>query len=252
MLRKCLIICFLVCYSLYGFSAGERTLIEKANNAYSEGLYTEAVELYKQVADAGYQAPELYYNLGNSYFKLTDYTSAILWYERAKRLDPANEDINFNLNVANSKIADKIDALPELFYVRWFNSLVNLFPVNSWALQTIIFFILTLTSITFYFISRRIFLRKIGFWAGILFLALTLSTLVFSFSGYRSLISQRAAIIFDPTITVKSSPDAKSIDLFVLHEGTRVQLLDRIGEWYEIRIANGSVGWLPESALEEI
>ncbi len=241
------------CLLISGLFAQEpKSMIAEGNKAYSDGLYLDAVSLYQQVAESGFEAPELYYNLGNSYFKLNDFPHAILWYERARRLDPGNEDIDYNLNVANSKIADKIDPLPELFYIRWYRSVLNLFPVKTWAIQTIVYFILTLVAISLYFISRRLFLRKTGFWAAILFLLLTLFTLLFSVSGYHRMKTLHEAIVFDPTITVKSSPDEKSIDLFVIHEGTKVQLLDKIGEWYEVRIANGSVGWLPEEALEEI
>ena len=229
-----------------------QTIIEEGNQAYAEGRYQEAIDQYKQVADDGFESPALFYNLGNAYFKMNDYPHAILWYERAHKLDPGNENIEYNLNVANSKIADKIDPLPELFYIRWYRSVINLFPINTWAVQTIGYFILMLVAVALYFISRRLFLRKTGFWAAILFLVLTLFTLLFSISGYHRMKTLHEAIVFDPTMTVKSSPDEKSVDLFVIHEGTKVQLLDKIGEWYEIRIANGSVGWLPEESLEEI
>ncbi|MBN1199256.1 MAG: tetratricopeptide repeat protein [Bacteroidales bacterium] len=250
---KPILITFFMLFTVaFSLAQDPQQLVADGNKAYSEGLYTDAVSLYNQVVEAGYEAPELYYNLGNAYFKLNDLPHAILWYERAHRLDPGNENIRFNLNVANNKIADKIDPLPLLFYIRWYQSVVALFPVNTWAAQTILFFILTLACITLYFGSRRLILRKTGFWAGILFLLLTLFTLLFSVSGYQKMTGIHEAIVFDPTITVKSSPDEKSIDLFVLHEGTKVQLIDKIGTWYEVRIANGSVGWLPEEALEEI
>ena len=255
MMRKLRYIFLVVgcCLLISGLFAQDlRAIIEEGNKAYTEGLYPDAIDYYKQVADAGFESPELFYNLGNAYFKLNDYPHAILWYERARRLDPGNEDIDYNLNVANSKIADKIDPLPDLFYVRWYWSIVNLFPINTWAIQTIVCFILTLVAISLYFISRRLFLRKTGFRAAILFLALTLFILLFSVSGYHRMKTLHEAIVFDPTITVKSSPDEKSVDLFVIHEGTKVQLLDKIGEWYEIRIANGSVGWLPKDSFVEI
>ena len=234
------------------FAQNPQSIIAEGNMAYTEGLYTDAIDSYLEVADAGFEAPELFYNLGNAYFKMNDFPHAILWYERAHRLDPGNEDIDYNLKVANSKIADKIDPLPELFYIKWYKSVVNLFPVNTWAVQTIAYFILTLVAVTLYFISRKLFLRKTGFWAAFLFFALTLFTLLFSVSGYNRMKTLHEAIVFDPTITVRSSPDEKSVDLFVIHEGTKVRLLDKIGEWYEIRIDNGSVGWLPEESLEEI
>ena len=243
---------FLLLTVAFSQAQDPQQLVTEGNKAYSDGLYSDAVSLYNQVVDAGYEAPELYYNLGNAYFKLNDLPHAILWYERAYLLDPGNEDIRFNLNVANNKIADKIDPLPVLFYIRWYQAVVSLFPVKGWAVQTILFFILTLAAVTLYFGTHRLLFRKTGFWAGILFLVLTLFTLLFSISGYQKMKGIHEAIIFDPTITVKSSPDEKSIDLFVLHEGTKVQLLDKIGAWYEVRIINGSVGWLPETGLEEI
>jgi len=222
------------------------------NKAYGNGSFTEAVDLYKKVVMLGYESPELYYNLGNAYFKLNDYPNAILWYERAKRLDPGDEDIDFNLKVTNNKIPDQIEPLPELFYKRWFRNLIDLFPADRWAGMGIILFILALICGTFYLISRVLIFRKIGFWAGSVLLLFSVMTILFAWSGYTSVKNAREAIIFTPTITIKSSPDEKSVDLFVLHEGTKVQIKDKIGAWYEIRIANGSVGWIPLNAVETI
>lgn len=235
-----------------GFTQDPQTLIREANKAYSDGLYTEARENYEKVADAGWESSILFYNLGNTCFKLNDFPHAILWYERAGRLDPGNEDIIYNINVANNKIADKIEPLPVLFYIRWYQGIINLFSLTGWAVQTIIFLGLSLAAILLYLFSSRLILRKSGFWGGAIFLVLTLLTLLFSVSGLLNMKHRKEAIIFEPTTTVKSSPDDKSIDLFVLHEGTKVSLTDRIGNWYEIRIANGSVGWLPAESLEEI
>jgi tetratricopeptide (TPR) repeat protein len=227
-------------------------LVEKANKAYADGLYAEAADLYKKVASSGYQAPELYYNLGNACFKLNDFPGAILWYERAKRLDPGNEDISFNLNVANSKIADKIEPVPEMFYLRWYFGLVNRFSADAWAWIAVICFLAAFSAASLYLIAARLFLRKAGFWSGAVFLTLFLFALLFAFSAANQVNNVKEAIIFTPSVTVKSSPDDKSVDLFVLHEGTKVRIMDQIGSWYEIRIANGSVGWLPSSAMERI
>jgi len=251
-LRKIFVALVLWLMAFQLFALNPTAALIKANKAYNDGLYNDATELYRQVTDAGYRAPELFFNLGNSYYKLNNFPNAILWYERARRLDPGNENINFNLNVANSKIADKIDPLPELFYVRWFKAIVHLYPVNLWTYQTILFFILTLAAVALYLLGGRLVLRKTGFWAGLLFLTLTLFTLLFSLSGTNQVKNLHEAIVFDPTVTVKSSPDEKSIDLFVLHEGTKVRILDQIGTWVEIRIANGSVGWLPAESMEKI
>ena len=234
------------------FSSVEQVNLAKANKAYSAGSYNVAADLYQSVVAAGYASPELFYNMGNTYFKMNDYARAILWYERARRLDPGNEDINFNLNVANTKISDKIEPLPELFYKRWFNGLLQLFSVDTWAMMCVFMFIAGLSGLVLYIASRVLILRKFGFWSAFSLFFLSGFSFLFAWSGYNFTKSASEAIVFAPTITVKSSPDEKSTDLFVIHEGTKIRLLDNISGWYEIRIANGSVGWLPESSLEKI
>ena len=251
MKKNVLLVVFLF-MALFSNATETQLIIAKANKAYTDGLFTNAIDLYKQVLTSGNESWELYYNLGNSYYKMNDFASAILYYEKAKKLDPGNEDINFNLKVTNNKIADKIEPLPELFYKRWYRNLVELFPVDIWARITILTFILSLFLALFYVMSQRVNLRKMGFWTGILFFILSLISVHFSVQNYKTLQNNTEAIIFAPTVTIKSSPDEKSIDLFVLHEGTKVKILDNIGNWFEIRIANGSVGWLPVSSLEKI
>jgi tetratricopeptide (TPR) repeat protein len=240
---------FLTC-SLSAMDYGP--VVSSANKAYTDGLFTNALELYKQVLKDGYESPELYYNIGNVYYKMNDFTSAILYYERAKKLDPGNEDIEYNLKVANSRIADKIEPIPEMFYRRWYASLTRQFSADTWAKAGIMAFIFFLVLASFYVISRILFLRKLGFWLGIILLLLSVFSFLFAWQNFRSAKNQTEAIIFTPTVIIKSSPDDKSIDLFVLHEGTKVQLLDQIGNWYEIKIANGSIGWLPSASVERI
>ncbi len=246
-----LVIAFLLTYSAV-FSSVEQVNVAKANKAYSAGSFQVAADLYQKVVDAGFSSPELFYNMGNACFKMNDYARAILWYERARRLDPGNEDIAFNLNVTNTKISDKIEPLPELFYKRWFNNLVQVFPVDTWAMMCVCLFITGLLGIVLYLASRVLVLRKIGFWAASAFFILSFFSFIIAWNGYRYVKSASEAVVFAPTITVKSSPDEKSTDLFVLHEGSKVTLLDQISDWYEIRIANGSVGWLPKKTLEKI
>jgi tetratricopeptide (TPR) repeat protein len=233
-------------------AAGEEQLVDKGNKAYAAEKYADAIDAYKQVISQGYESPELYYNLGNAYFKANQVPSAILFFEKARRLDPGNEDIDFNLKVANNKIADKIEPIPELFYVRWFHLLTDSFSFDGWARIAVGFFLLGLIMGGGYYASRRLLLRKIGFWTALVSLGLFLLTTIFALTGYARFHHQNEAIIFAPTITVKSSPNEKAIDLFVIHEGTKVKILDGIGSWLEIRIPNGSVGWLPATAVEKI
>lgn len=238
--------------SLTGQASEYQLVIARGNTAYSSGNYKEAINTYTSLVTQGLESPELYYNLGNSYFKLNDIPHAILWYERAKRLDPGNEDISFNLNVANSRITDKIDPLPEFFLKRWLKSVTDYFSMDTWAVAGITFLIIALFLFSLYIASRVLLIRKLGFWAGFSTLLFSFIFLVFAWNSYHFRKSDQSAIITNLTVTVKSSPDEKSTDIFVIHEGCKVQLIDHIGNWYEIRIINGSVGWVEQGNLEKI
>ncbi|MCK7539625.1 MAG: tetratricopeptide repeat protein [Marinilabiliales bacterium] len=216
-------------------------LVEKANKAYTDGLYAEAADLYKKVAVSGYQAPGLYYNLGNSCFKLNDFPGAILWYERAKRLDPGNEDIAFNLNVANSKIADKIEPVPEMFYRRWYFSLVNRFTADGWAWIAVICFLAAFSAASLYLISARLFLRKAGFWSGAVFLVLFLFALLLPFRPLTRPNNVKEAIVFTPSVTVKSSRTTRALTFSSCMKGPRSGSWTRSGPG--MRYGSPTVRW---------
>lgn len=234
------------------YSSGIDSLYFKANAAYNNAYYEDAIKNYIKVIDSGFESADLYYNLGNAYFKSEDIPSAILYYEKALKLQPNDEDIQFNLQVANTKIVDKIEPVPVLFYKKWWRSIYNMFTANSWAKISVGGLILFVILLAFYLLSRLIRIRKMAFFTGLAILLLTLFAFAISLQKYQHLSNNREAIIFTPTITVKSSPNPNSVDLFVIHEGSKVELRDKVGSWYEIRIANGSVGWLPETALKII
>ena len=228
------------------------SLFVKANEAYTKEFYQEAVDQYQQIIAQGFESADLYFNLGNSYFKLEDYPSAILYFEKAKKLDPSDEDIEFNLQLANLKIVDKIQPVPELFFKIWWKDFYNLFRGDTWAIIGVSGFILFFILLAFYLLSKLTRIRKLAFFAGIFMLFVTLFTLGLAYQKHQYIISQKQAIVFTPTITVKSSPNPNSVDLFVIHEGSKVDIRDEVSGWYEIKIANGSVGWLPADALKKI
>lgn len=228
------------------------TLFQKANTAYSNGFYLEAIDNYLNIVDLGYESADLYFNTGNACFKLEDYPSAILYYEKARKISPNDDDINFNLAIANTRIVDKIEPVPEIFFKTWWQSFINLFGLNTWAMISVGVFVLFFILLSFYLLSRVTRIRKAAFYSGLIILFFALFAFFISFQKYRSYMHDREAIVFTPTITVKSSPNPNSVDLFVIHEGSKVKLMDEVGEWYEIRIANGSVGWLPVSAIRKI
>lgn len=232
--------------------ANPQAEIDKANKAYMAGFFENSIPIYEKVIADGLASPELYYNLGNAYFKTNNLPSAILNYERALKLEPGNEDFIYNLGVANSRIVDKIEVLPELFYIRWWKQLKSLFSPDSWAKFAIITFFLLFINIAIFLLTRTINGRKIFFSTGILLLFLNMVGGIIAWQTNTESKNQKAAIVFAPTLPVKSSPDESSIDLFVIHEGLKVKVIDKIGEWNEIRIANGSKGWVKTENLEPV
>ncbi len=226
--------------------------ILQANSYYTSAKYDSAAALYQSVVDAGYESSGLYYNLGNAYFKLREMPLAILYFEKAKKLAPADEDILKNLEVANTLLVDKIEKMPELFFKNWWNAFYNLFNAEAWAWISIWLLLISLTSVFFYITSSRLWLRKTGFFSAILFSILTIVSFGLASQRYYYTKQVNEAIIFVPTITVKSSPGSSSVDLFVLHEGTKVRLMDEVVGWNKIKIANGSIGWLPNDSFKGI
>ncbi|MDD5507255.1 MAG: tetratricopeptide repeat protein [Bacteroidales bacterium] len=246
------LIVLLFSIALVGSAGVNEERVEKANKDYSAGLYANAIEGYESVLKNGYESAEVYYNLGNAYFKSDDLASAILYYEKAKKLRPNDSDVLFNLNVANNRIKDKIETVPVLFYKRWWQQTMNWLSTDAWTRFHITCWIVFLAAASFYFISRMIIIRKIAFWIGLVMLLLSLVTFGAAWQDNRSNHQMTEAIVFDPSLTVKSSPSENSVDLFVVHEGTKVAITDQLGDWYEIRIANGSTGWIQHTAVRSI
>jgi tetratricopeptide (TPR) repeat protein len=251
-MKKFLLFFILILSIRTGYTAGIDSLYFKANVAYTNQYYANAIDLYRQIIDLGYESADVYYNLGNACFKNNDFPSAILYFEKARKLEPNNDDILFNLQIANTKIIDKIEPVPELFLKVWWRSFFNIFTADIWAKFSVTGFILFFVLLAFYLLSKILVIRKIAFYSGLGLLLMTMITFGIAWSKYSTAKNLNEAIVFSPTITVKSSPSPNSVDLFVIHEGSKVKILDHVGEWYEIRIASGSIGWLPTEALKKI
>ncbi len=219
---------------------------------YSEAGYQQALDEWLDIYNTGYRSAELAYNIGNAYFKLNNIPGAILFYERARLLKPADEDINYNLGVARSLVVDRFEEIPELFFIRWFDFMALLIPTNGWAKICLATFILFLLLLSLYIYSSKYRLKVIGFWTALLFLILSLSSLAFTIRNKSLVYDSHEAVIFSPSVSGKSSPDASGTDLFVLHEGTTVIIEDEVGEWYEIRLSDGNKGWVPSNSLDII
>ena len=221
---------------------------EQANAAYNEGNYQSALDLYNNIVEAEQESVPLYFNLGNTYYKMGTYPMAIYYYEKALKLDPSNADVKTNLEIANLAIADKIESIPQSFIIKGWNNVKDMFSSNAWATVSIISFAILLAALFLFLRARRMGLRKAGFFVGILALLVFVFSFIFSMEKRNEAKEKNHAIIMTPAVTVKSSPNDGSVDLFVLHEGTKVALLDETDGWNKVRIANGSEGWLPSDA----
>ena len=227
-------------------------LIQKANEHYTKEEFQKAIDGYNQILMAGIESPEVYFNLGNAYYKTKQYTLSILNYERAKLLAPDDEDIEFNLQVANQKVVDSIQELPGIFIVRWWNAIVNSQTTDTWASISIFSFVVFLTMLGFYFFAKTSEVKRITFWSGCFLIMLTIFSWSFAAKQKSRLVNHSFAIVMQPTVTVKSSPSENGTKLFVIHEGLKVRITDKLGEWVEIRLADGNKGWLLTESIERI
>lgn len=227
-------------------------LIQKANEHYTKEEFQKAIDGYNQILMAGIESPEVYFNLGNAYYKTKQYPLAILNYERAKLLAPDDEDIEFNLQVANQKVVDSIQELPGIFIIRWWNSLVNSQTTDTWAVLCIISFVTFLTMLGFYFFAKTSEIKRITFWSGCFLIVFTILSWSFAAKQKSRLVNHSEAIVMQPTVTVKSSPSDNGTNLFVVHEGLKVRITDKLGDWVEISLSDGNKGWLLTESIERI
>lgn len=224
----------------------------QGDSAYMRNDYASAIQIYESLLKKG-EASEIYYNLGNSYYKADDIAKAILNYERALLLQPGNADIRANLEIARSKTVDKVASVPDIFFVAWTKSLINCLSVDVWAKLGIVFFILLLVSFSLFFFSKQVVWKKSGFIAGVIFLVFVILSNIFASEQKNELMNRNKAIILSPSVTVRSTPSESGTSLFVLHEGHKIEIKDNsMREWKEIRLEDGKVGWVPTSALEII
>lgn len=224
----------------------------EGDSAYIRNDFASAIQIYENLLKKG-EAAEVYYNLGNSYYKAGDIAKAILNYERALLLQPGNADVRANLEIARSKTIDKVVPVPEIFFVSWIKSLINSMSIDAWAKLGVVFFILLLGSLYLFFFSKQIVWKKTGFIAGLVFFVFVILANVFASQQKNELIERNDAIVLSPSVTVRSTPSDSGTSLFILHEGHKVEIKDNsMREWKEIRLEDGKVGWVPASAVEVI
>lgn len=224
----------------------------EGDSAYIRNDFASAIQIYESLLRKG-EAADVYYNLGNSYYKVNEIAKAILNYERALLLQPGNGDIRANLEIARSKTVDKVETVPEVFFVTWTKALINSMSVDAWAVCGVVSFLLLIVSLYFFIFSKQVVLKKVGFITGIVFLIVVVMTNVFAFKQKKELLNRDSAIIMNPSVTVRSTPSENGTSLFILHEGHKVDIKDSsMKDWKEIRLEDGKVGWVPASSIEII
>ena len=230
----------------------EINLLQQANELYAQGEYLQAANLYERILQEQGVAPELFFNLGNAYFKSHETARAILNYERALRLNPRFSDARYNLELAQLRVLDNI-ALAETFFLRrWINKLISNYTSNQWFYFSWTMFIIGLIGVLFFIFGRSRTLRKISFIKTVTILAISAITLTFAAVRKNQFQNQNDAIVMIGVIPVKSSPDRSGTDLFELREGTKVRIRTTLGDWAEIMIGDGRIGWVERRQIEEI
>ncbi|MBE6252397.1 MAG: tetratricopeptide repeat protein [Bacteroidales bacterium] len=221
--------------------------------AYTEGDFASALQDWEDVRATGLMSKELYYNLGNAYFKTGEMAQSILWYERALKLDPSDADIRHNLEYARSLTQDRIEEVPEIFFEQWGHAMCYLLPSNTWAVLCLVFLAAAIAMALLFLLGSTAGRRRVGFFVGIACLLLAFLGWDFAQWQRQEALAQDRAIVMRPVSSVKSSPSAESAkDLFILHEGTRVKILDNVGSYTNIELGDGRQGWIPSGDIEVI
>ena len=224
-------------------------LWNSANQAYIDGDFLSAVKLYSAIENRGFYSARLYYNMGNAFFKAGNLGKAILYYNRALVISPSMEDAKHNLEIAEAQTKDNISVVPEFFLNRWMRSLRSSMSCMAWSLLSLVAFAALLAFTLLFLLAAGIKWRKVGFYSALCGAVLFVATLSFAISSRNEMLNHDEAIVMASAISVKSSPDRTSKDIFILHEGTKVKVLDTYGAWNEIRIADGNEGWISSSAI---
>lgn len=224
-----------------------------ADSAYIQGDYLTAIGIYESIIENQGVNATLYMNLGNCWLKRDEVAKAILNYERAYLIDPSDPDIRFNLELARTKTVDKVNPVNQLFIVVWFKKMLSLLDVDGWAVLTVIMFAMAIILTGIFLLSRKTGARKISFSFSAFFLLLSILSFIFATTQMGNIRNRDTAIIMSPSVTVKSTPSSGGTDLFIIHEGRKVKILDSsMKEWVEIRLEDGNTGWVPVNVMEII
>ena len=249
-MKKLNVIIFLV-LSLSAWGQNE-SIFDTATEAYNQGDFNKAIESYLSIIEAGEHSAALYFNLGNSYYKLNQIAPSIYYYEKALLLKPNDSEIKNNLGYAQNMTLDAIDTIPQTGFSKIYNDIIKFFFFDEWALIAVIGIVLfVLLYLTFYFL-RYASQKRFAFILSLVALFIAIVAVVIAFLQYNEFKADQPAIIFDSEVSVKSEPNKRSQQIFQLHEGTKVQVLEELNDWNKIKIADGQIGWLPSESIKTL
>ena len=249
-MKKIFFLTIILSLNLFAQSPDEMML--KANEFHQQQNYNEAISLYKKILSQGYESAPLYYNLGNAFFKEGKLGFAILNYEKGIKLDPNDEDLQFNLRLANSRTVDKIFEVPKIFLIQWLESIVTLFSISTLTFLIVIIFWIFLAAIAVYFFAKNISFQRKAFFVGSISLAVLLIFVAIFILRISRESNLNYGILTEQVYTAKTSPDEKSNDNFVIHEGIKFTIEDEVGNWVKIKLLDGKVGWIEKNSFGRI
>ncbi len=240
---------------LIGFGVNAQTpneIFKEGNDLYKQNKFEEALTKYKSIEETGFVADDLFYNMANVYYKLEETAPAILYYNRALKVNPNLDDAKFNLKMAQLRTVDKIEKLPATFFVKFWNWLANILTVHQWAIFSVLMASFTAIAFIFYFFANSSVIKRISFVKSITSLILMIISMVIAHQQNTWESKNKEAIIMAENSYIKISPNENSEDKFILHEGTEVLIVDQVDEWLRIKLADGKIGWIYSGDIEVI
>jgi len=232
--------------------AQNETLFAQGNTLYNDGNYTEAIEKYQAILDSGMHSAELYFNLGNAYYKLNNIAPSIYYYEKALQLAPNDKDILSNIAFARNMTIDVVDTIPEVGFSKFVKSVTNMMSFDAWAKTSVGLVILFVILFLSYYFSYTSLKKRLAFVGSLASIILACGSLSLAYHKYNLVQHDRPAIVFAKEAQIKSEPNLRSTEAFKLHEGTKVQILDTVQNWKKIKLADGKIGWIVNDDIKAL
>ncbi len=251
-MKKLILIVFVLFQASVSFANEYTATLDSAEVYYQNQQYYKAIKAYQSIVDEQVESVALFYNLGNAYYKDKNIPMAIAYYEKALKLNPNDQDVIFNLNIAKTHTIDKIERIPTFFLTQWFKNMTTWFSSNTWAYISILGFALCLILILLFLYNQNYIWRKTLFYLGVFSLLISITSAISASYQKKVQYEDLYAIISNPSVNIKSSPDDNSTNLFILHSGTKLLIIDQLQDWFKIKIENGNIGWIKKEDVIKV